>query len=195
MFMYKMCKTAQSAQRQRELELGLLEAMKTRHYEEISISELCTELGIPRKTFYRYFDSKEGALYGLIDHTLMEYEGFSFDYLSSGNRKLQRELEQFFLFWLDKRPLLDVLRDSGLSGILFERAISFALSDTVMPRRFLPEDTEDMQRHITMFGVCGLLSMVLSWHDGGFAESAVDLSVVATRLLEKPLFPGVEDFL
>ena len=193
--MYKMCKTAQSAQRQRELELGLLEAMKNDRYEDISISELCSGMGIPRKTFYRYFDSKDGALYGLIDHTLLDYEGFNFVYLKSGKRTLQRELEQFFRFWLERRDLLDVLRGSGLSGILIERAISFALSDAVMPRRFLPEDTEQMQKHITMFGVCGLLSMVLSWHEDGFRESPEELSVVAARLLGKPLFPGAEHML
>ena len=193
--MYKICKTAQSAQRQRELELGLLEAMKNDRYEDISISELCSGMGIPRKTFYRYFDSKDGALYGLIDHTLLGYEGFNIVYLKSGKRTLQRELEQFFRFWLERRDLLDVLRGSGLSGILIERAISFALSDAVMPRRFLPEDTEQMQKHITMFGVCGLLSMVLAWHEGGFRESPEELSVVAARLLGKPLFPGAEHML
>ena len=193
--MYKMCKTAQSAQRQRELELGLLEAMKNDRYEDISISELCSGMGIPRKTFYRYFDSKDGALYGLIDHTLLDYEGFNFVYLKSGKRTLQRELEQFFRFWLERRDLLDVLCGSGLSGILIERAISFALSDAVMPRRILPEDTEQMQKHITMFGVCGLLSMVLSWHEGGFRESPEELSVVSARLLGKPLFPGAEHLL
>lgn len=193
--MYKMCKTEQSARRQRELELGLLEAMKTQRYEDISISELCGTLGIPRKTFYRYFDSKDGALYGLIDHTLLDYEGFNFGYLNSGKRTLQRELEQFFLFWLEKKDLLDVLHSSGLSGILIERAINFALTDTVMPRRFLPEDTEEMQKHITMFGVCGLLSMVLSWHVGGFTESTTQMARIAARLIGAPLFPDAQRFL
>lgn len=193
--MYKMCKTEQSARRQRELELGLLEAMKTQRYEDISISELCGTLGIPRKTFYRYFDSKDGALYGMIDHTLLDYEGFNFGYLNSGKRTLQRELEQFFLFWLEKKDLLDVLHSSGLSGILIERAINFALTDTVMPRRFLPEDTEEMQKHITMFGVCGLLSMVLSWHVGGFTESTTRMARIAARLIGAPLFPDAQRFL
>ena len=193
--MYKMCKTEQSARRQRELELGLLEAMKTQRYEDISISELCGTLGIPRKTFYRYFDSKDGALYGMIDHTLLDYEGFNFGYLNFGKRTLQRELEQFFLFWLEKKDLLDVLHSSGLSGILIERAINFALTDTVMPRRFLPEDTEEMQKHITMFGVCGLLSMVLSWHVGGFTESTTQMARIAARLIGAPLFPDAQRFL
>jgi len=193
--MYKLCKTDQSARRQRELELGLLKMMKAQRYEDISISELCAGLQVPRKTFYRYFDSKDGCLFGLIDHTLLNYEGFNYAYLSSGKRTLQRELEQFFLFWYDNKELLDVLRASGLSGMLIERAISFALSDPVMPRRFLPDDSETMKKHITMFGVCGLLSMVLSWHEGGFLDSAAELSVIAARLLGKPLFPGTEQLL
>lgn len=193
--MYKLCKTVQSAQRQRELEQGLLEAMKLERYEDISVSDLCAKLRIPRKTFYRYFDSKDGALYGLIDHTLLEYESFNSKYLATEKRTMQREVEQFFLFWMEKRDLLDVLHTSGLSGIMIERAINFALTDAVMPRRFLPEDTEQMQRQITMFGVCGLLSMVLSWHQSKFEMSTQELSTIAARLLGKPLFPDAEDFL
>ena len=51
--MYKLCKTEQSAQRQRELEYGLLDAMLVKNYEDISISDLCDHLQIPRKSFYR----------------------------------------------------------------------------------------------------------------------------------------------
>ena len=54
--MYKLCKTEQSAMRQRQLEQGLLQLMQTKRYEEISISDLCQRMGMPRKTFYRYFD-------------------------------------------------------------------------------------------------------------------------------------------
>ncbi len=193
--MYKLCKTQESAQRQRQLELGLLAAMKQQRYEEISISELCLRMQIPRKTFYRYFDSKDGALFGLIDHTLMEYEGYVFDYINGSKRSLERELEQFFRFWLDQRDLLDVLHNSGLGGILMERAIGFALTDAVMPRRFLPEDSAADQAQVTMFGVCGLLSMVLAWHLEGFRQSPVDLARVAARILSKPLFPMADELL
>ena len=61
--MYKMCKTEQSAQRQHLLEQGLLKAMLTHHYDEISVSDLCQSIGIPRKSFYRYFSGKDGALH------------------------------------------------------------------------------------------------------------------------------------
>ena len=72
--MYKKCATEASAARQRQLEQGLLAAMSKRRYEEITVSDLCEELGIPRKSFYRYFSGKEGALHALIDHTILEFE-------------------------------------------------------------------------------------------------------------------------
>ena len=61
--MYKQCRTEQSAVRQRQLEQGLMEAMMKKKYEEISVTDLCVELGIPRKAFYRYFSDKDGALH------------------------------------------------------------------------------------------------------------------------------------
>ena len=192
--MYKLCKTEQSAQRQHQLEAGLLRIMSGKRYEEISVSELCDHMQIPRKSFYRYFSSKDGALYALLDHTLMEYEGFSGPYQEGEARSLQKDLERFFLFWIRYKPLLDALERSGMSGILIERSINHALSASVMPKRFLPQDTEEIRRHVTMFGVCGLMSMVLTWHHDGYPQSAEKMAAIACRLLDRPLFPGVENF-
>ena len=107
--MYKLCKTEQSAKRQKQLEQGLLEMMKTVHYDEIMVIDLCNQLGIPRKAFYRYFTGKEGALHALIDHTMMEYEGFSQTKQQGKRRNLQLELESFFQFWEEHRVFLDAL--------------------------------------------------------------------------------------
>lgn len=193
--MYKLCKTEQSAARQRQLEEGLLLTMAAMRYEDITVSDLCERIGVPRKTFYRYFDSKDGALHALLDHTLMQYEGFNAVYLSGEARTLQRELEQFFQFWVLHKDLLDALDKSDISGMLIERAISHALSDTVMPKRFLPKDSLEMQKHITMFGVCGLMSMVLTWHHDGYPQSAAQMARVAARLIGQPLFPNAEQYL
>lgn len=195
MFMYKDCRTEQSAERQRVLEIGLLEAMKNQRFEDISISDLCDRMGIPRKSFYRYFSGKEGALHALLDHTLMEFEPYTIQYQKGSPRKVQRDLESFFSFWLEHRDLLDALRRSDLSGMLIERAISYALTDEVLPSRFLPSDTKEMQKQITMFAVCGLMSMVLTWHYDNFRSPAPQLADVAARMLGQPLFPGVEKFL
>lgn len=193
--MYKLCKTEQSAARQRELEMGLLKAMENSRYEDISVSDLCDQLQIPRKSFYRYFASKDGALHALLDHTLMEFEDYAMSYQSGHNRTVHLDLESFFQFWYQHKVLLDALARSGIVGMLIERAIAYALTDDILPRRFLPEDSLDMQKQITMFGVCGLMSMVLTWHHSGFEKSAEEMARTAARMLSQPLFPQAERFM
>ena len=192
--MYKLCKTEQSAARQRQLEQGLLDAMRSMRYDEISISDLCDRMSIPRKSFYRYFTGKDGALQALVDHSLMEFADYTAVYRSGRVRTIYLDLESFFQFWVEKRELLDALVRSNLSGMLVDRAVAFALSDDVLPVRFLPNDDHDMQQHITMFGVCGLMSMVLSWHDNGYRQPIEEMSRIAVRMISRPLFPGVEEY-
>lgn len=186
--MYKLCKTEQSARRQRELEQGLLTAMSNHHYEQITVSDLCDQMNIPRKSFYRYFSSKDGALHALIDHTLLEYEGFSSSRGAAEKRTFQKDLEHFFVFWKKHRDLLDALARSGISGTLVLRSIDHAMSDVGMPLRFLPQQERLARDHATMFGVCGLMSMVLNWHNNGFLLSETQMASIAVELLTKPLF-------
>lgn len=186
--MYKMCKTEQSAQRQRQLEQGLLNAMSVHHYDEISVSDLCEQIGIPRKSFYRYFSGKDGALHALIDHTLLEYEGFSVPAKEGESRSYQKDLEGFFLFWRHQKPLLDALGRSGLSGVLIERAIDHALSEVGTPRRFLNRHAPELRAHATMFGVCGLMSMVVAWHHDNYLQEPWQMAQIAVKLVTEPLF-------
>ena len=186
--MYKICKTEQSALRQRELEEGLLQAMGNCHYEQISVSDLCERCGIPRKAFYRYFSGKDGALYALIDHTLLQYEGFYAADTGVNVRSYQTDLERFFQFWLQQKPLLDALKRSNISGVLVTRAIEHSLSDVGIPARFLNAQDQAARRHVIMFGVCGLMSMVLDWHESGYELSPGEMSVIAVKLLTHPLF-------
>lgn len=185
--MYKQCKTEQSAGRQRELEQGLLQAMSVQQYEEISVSDLCVKIGIPRKSFYRYFSGKEGALHALVDHSLMEYEGYVTAARSPQERPLVNDLESFFRFWVQKKPLLDALQRSGLSGVLIERAISHAIGEVEMSGKYLSIAHRSMREQIIMFSTCGLMSMVLNWHKEGYPETPAQMGRTAARLLTEPL--------
>jgi AcrR family transcriptional regulator len=193
--MYKLCKTEGSTQRQKEIEQILLTLMREKSYDEISVTEICDRANMPRKSFYRYFDGKEGALHALLDHTLMDYESAPVLYSEGESRTLAKDMEQFFVFWIDQKPLLDALQRSGLSGVLIERAIAQALGEVAVPGRFLKAEAPGNRQYVTMFGVCGLMSMVLQWHHGGYQESPGNMAMVAIRLLTCPLFPNAEKLL
>lgn len=185
--MYKLCKTEYSSERQRELEQGLLQQMYRRRFDEISVSDLCLELNIPRKSFYRYFASKEGALFSLLDHTIMEfYEEGQFQGLHGGTPK--GDLERFFKFWYDKRDLLDALQRSNLSGVLVERCTLLAGREQLAPSLMQGQDKFKQDTAIA-FAVCGLLAMVFQWHSRGFHASPAQMAEVAVSMLSRPLLP------
>lgn len=187
--MYKRCQTEQSAARQREMEQGLLRIMERRQYEEISVSDLCNEIGVPRKTFYRYFSGKDGALFSMIDRALMDFEVHS---AYAGVQEIKTPIsymEGVFLYWIHHRDLLDVLKKSRISGILIQRALMFSKNIDTIPR-FMQIPDRRLREYGTMFMVCGLMTMILQWHDDGFSKSAEEMAQLAMQLLTNPLFSG-----
>ncbi len=184
--MYKLCKTEQSAARQKKLEQGLLQAMLSENYEEVSVSDLCDRIGVPRKSFYRYFSSKDGALMALLDHTIMEFEHFPSQDTRNRGGTAAADLGRFFRFWKQHSNLLEALERSRLSGIMVERSTKHALQERVMPRYLwnLPEKLQDM----TMtFAVCGLFSLVIQWHHTGYQETPEEMARLAAQMLTRPL--------
>ena len=187
--MYKQCRTEQSAARQRKLEQGLLQVMLKRQYEEISVSDLCAEIGVPRKAFYRYFSGKDGALFSMIDRALMDFE------IHSTSRELfepetpRDYMEQVFVYWTEHRELLDALKKSNLSGLLIQRALDFSRNIDTIPRFMLITDRR-LREYGTMFMVCGLMTMIVQWHDDGFSKSTSEMAELTMQLLTQPLFSG-----
>ena len=187
--MYKFCKTEQSYQRQRELERGLLSMMVSHRFDEISVSDLCDRMGIPRKSFYRYFSSKDGALHALLDHTIMEfYDTGSIEGLRGGTPI--GDLERFFLFWKEHKTLLDAVMRSNLGGMLVERAVTLAKEEELMPSYV--REWESMLKDVAMsFVVCGLMSMVFQWHREGFQIPVDHMAKAAVTMLSRPLIPTI----
>ena len=182
--MYKLCKTEQSIQRQRQLEQGLLQLMLVKRYEEISISDLCDRMQIPRKSFYRYFSSKDGALFALLDHTMLDFYEGGFRTPNSGTAL--GDLDHFFVFWYEHRELLDALKRSGLSGILVERATMLAQRERLMPDR-IQSWSPSKQGLALSFALCGLMSMILHWHNQGYPVSPSEMTRIASAMLTRPL--------
>jgi len=188
--MYKLCKTEQSAKRQREIEMTLMRLMQTKRFDDVSVSEICDEMKMPRKAFYRYFDSRDGALNALIDHTLHRFSDYSLATSVTEHRSLTRELESYFIFWKDNRQLLDALEKSNLTGLLIQASISETVSDMVNLGKFLPEDSDWMRSQVFYFAVCGLTSLMLSWYRTAFKNSTEEMAKAACRMLSCPCSPA-----
>ena len=190
--MYKLCKTEQSARRQREIEDCLLEILRTKRYEDITITELCEKMNMPRKAFYRYFDSKDDALSALIDHTMSEYNGFSVDRSNESRRSLVSEVEEYFIFWYGRRDLLNALDRSGLIGYLTDRIVNYPVEDRIVISKFLPDDDKKVRERIFKFALSGLVNTMICWYRDGFNVSTREMAETSCRMLREPLFPTLD---
>jgi AcrR family transcriptional regulator len=189
---YKLCKTEQSAKRQKEIASCLFEIMRQKRYEDITVTELCEKMNMPRKAFYRYFDSKDDALYALIDHSMSDYSGFTVDRSGETVRSLTSELEEYFKFWLEKRDFLDALDRSGLMGALIERTINYPVNDRVSIVKFLPDEDDMTREKVLKFAFSGLVYTMIGWYREEFKPSAREMAKIACRMFREPLFPGLD---
>ena len=90
--MYKICHTEESSRRQRALEQGLLNILGTVPYAKITLTDLCRQLQIPRKTFYRYFPSKEAYAAGGYEARSSNFRPQVSDRIVEGAKALLTEL-------------------------------------------------------------------------------------------------------
>lgn len=176
--MYKTCHTEESSRRQRELEQGLLDAMQRHPFEKITLTELCRQLNIPRKSFYRYFPTRDDCLLALIDHTLSDCNDLALRGWTSSGELDQTVQLRFFSFWKERRTLLDVIRDNNLQYLLLERTTSMIdrMKENGESRGFARDQVEYFIAH-------GLMATVLRWHEYGFQSSPEEMAEVFGSLL------------
>ena len=179
--MYKFCTTEESVQRQRQLESCLLELMLTDNYSQITVGDICDRAGLSRKSFYRYFSSKDGCLYALVDHAI--FDGASF-YLPSYNTGLANQLiyERFFRYWKEQHLLLEALTRNHRNLLLVERMLNHIIQEENEFRSIVPfSDVDAHERNLFYIG--GVMTLVLDWHQNGYQKSILQMSKTLNGLI------------
>lgn len=178
--MAKNCTTEKTAARQRWIENGLLELMLTQRFEDITVTDLCRHLGLSRRSFYRYFTDMEDVLDCLLNHTFQD--------MAIANTDLTiPALEEYYEFWLLRKPLLSALAISGMHSKIAQYALKY--TDVHSLKKHLSTDDLGMNlsREMNLFVICGLSSLLISWHAEGFRKSPSQMARISMRMLSKPL--------
>ena len=188
--MYKLCKTEQSNKRQREIEEVFLNLMLEKHYDDITVSEICDKMNLPRKSFYRYFDGKEGVKQAILYHTFSDFNIF---YITnnSDKSKLYEEFETLFYFWKGRRKFLEAFDKSGLLGLVVESAVTFSMKDFNGIQKYMLDANSSSQVFAFQFAVCGLMTMTVNWYRSGFVETVPNLAKAATQIITRPIFENL----
>lgn len=182
--MYTRCTTEKATAQQQLIGQTLLRAMQQRPYTDITVSSLCEESALSRKTFYRLFSNKDDVLLSLVDYTLMRYMAFHPE--ERGSIGTLNELHLFFEFWLENRVLLDVLYDNGLSTVLLERSIWYVTNEEPGILRHFGADSPETRQEMLVFYVTGIMSLIISWHQTDFRKTADEMAQIMRHLMLNP---------
>lgn len=113
--MYKVGKTLQAEQRQRQIEKALISMLRTKRLSQITVTALCEQAQIPRKSFYYYFDTLEDVLEAVMDTAFYDMVA----YAGQDEKWSAREVAaRHFQFWQEHRELLLILEKNNMSGML-----------------------------------------------------------------------------
>ena len=181
--MYKHCNTEESAQRQRQLEQCLLTLMNERLLPQITIGDICSQAGISRKSFYRYFDSKEDCLHALLDHAIMDGTTYYLPGPDSSNQTLDLCC-RIFEYWKIQTPLLDALERNGQSLQLLQRMVRYILEEEPEYARFMGISNHDLMEHV-VYSVGGIMGLILTWHHEGHQKSTAQMGAILNRMIQR----------
>lgn len=172
--MYKKCKTLQASQRQQHMIETLIKLMQFHTFEEITISELCKHAQVPRKSFYRYFDSKDDLLTAAFDSIQHAYNRYTVS-RRHPQATIREDLELFFSFWKTYSSFLQATRNSKMSSLFVESEVN----------RVFNERKGD--RLTACFAITGLYRVLLEWAYQGFQESPKEMARRTEKLFTAPL--------
>lgn len=180
--MYKHCNTEESAHRQRQLEQCLLELMEEKMLAQITIGDICAQAGLSRKSFYRYFDSKDGCLHALLDHAIMDGSTYYLPATRSSDPRLELCC-RIFEYWQSQTPLLDALERNGQSLQLLQRMVRCILLEEPEYARYMGISDHDLMEHI-VYNVGGIMGLILTWHHEGYQKSPAQMGAILNQMLQ-----------
>ena len=172
--------------RQRQIEECLFTNLLQRPYPSVSISDLCHQLGISRKSFYNYFPDKDACLQAIISRKL-----------HTCIRNLRAELPQnpteeqiiysYLSYWKEEKNLLDIIVRNNLLSLLVDQCIRFLREED---QSILPIlDTPQLQ--VDSFVLSGFVAMqvtlILQWHLQNYQPSVEEMVRTYERLIYQPL--------
>lgn len=163
------------------LEEALFDLLATKKsLQNISIAELSEHAQIARRTFYRYYHSKEEVLTNYLDRLIL-------DYISKLQTAKLTNFEDlvnlFFQYWSQYTEPLKILQDANLLVLILQRSydkLSAAYTTVMAPWHV----TNSNQRQITYdsrFIGGGLYNIFDEWLKGDCQEMPVN-ELVTTAL-------------
>ena len=147
------------AKRSREwIQGALVELMKKKEYESITIKDITDKAGVARLTFYRHYQSKEEVL---EDYFAQQFSRYLETFQNSNDQQMIDALSLCFDYWKKGSLMISLLKKAGLDKILYGHFGSYL--EMMLDRYDNDFQMSDLQRQFLVGGLYfAMLEYVLS---------------------------------
>ena len=186
--MAMLCHTEYAAQKKAQIEKGLMDLMMSQQYQHIGVTDICRETGIPRRTFYHYFENKDAVLDSVI--AVLMHQCFLkgiYDY-SLGLEYVKGSFLRIFQFWEgENRKKLDILIQNGIESRLMAWAFKWVQEEQINVLRNREMDPK-LAEIVMMIGTTDFFALLFHWSRGGYRETPEEMAEYAVCVLPHALF-------
>ena len=181
-------KTELAMGRRALLQKGLLRLMRVHGYLSVSVKDICEAAGIPRRTFYHYYNGKDELLNAVIEDMMLPgFLAAMFDFQEDAEA-VRQSFIRFFRYWEERenRERLRLLLDSGMESRLIAYATNWATTESIS----ILHGSMLSEKHIRfarIIGTASFFALLFHWCKTGFKESAEELADFVVWFLNNPI--------
>ena len=182
------CHTEYAIQKKMLLEKSLTDLMLCQPYKEISVTDICREAGIPRRTFYHYFECKEDVLEAMIEDLMQQcFLNVMFD-IQLGEEQMKESFARIFRFWEgDNRIRLDALIRNGLESRLMTWSLQFIRAERIGILSSSNLDPKLVEIGL-MVGTTDFFTLLFYWSREGYRETPEQMAEYAIWVLPQAFY-------
>lgn len=153
---------------------ALFRLMKSKPFQQITVTEICDEAAIGRKTFYRNFDVKEDVIDFRLDNLRDRYQEEII------GMTLLEQLRHHMEFVRDHADVFITLYKNGIHQMVRDK---FAILQPITMPKWTDDPVE--QEYRSRYIVAGVEAVERVWVERGFAESIDEVVAIIQRAHER----------
>ena len=174
--------SATAYRRQRQIEDCLYENLLLRPYSSVSVSDLCHQLGLSRKSFYNYYPDKDTCFQAIAKRKI---QSCMLHLTSSSNA--QEAAIAYLSYCREERAFCEIVARNRLTMTLMDQAIRYLQEEDTLIQELLNTDVLKNDPYVLVGFVSLNITFILQWHMENYATPVEEMARKYMRLLLEPL--------
>lgn len=178
--------SATAYRRQRQIEDCLYENLQQRPYTSVSVSDLCHQLGLSRKSFYNYYPDKDACFRAIISREIRSCM-LQLTSLPPDEFENSQAILTFLSFCRQEKIFLDIIVRNNLTTVLMDQMIHYLQHEDKVVLALLDTCCLKNDPYVLSCYVSVNVTFILQWYLENFATPLEEMAAKYQRLLYEPL--------